>query len=64
MDIYSWIQVGSSFVVVIGVQRPFSAQGPFANIQTLQQKTAVFMYQLYQFMTFHFLTKSATRLQT
>jgi len=64
MDKYSWLQVGSSLVALIGVQRPFTAQEPFANIQTLPQKTAVFMYQLYQFMAFHFLTKSATRLQT
>jgi len=64
MDKYSWIQVGSSLVALIGVQRPFTAQGPFANIQTLPQKTAVFMYQLHQFMAFHFLTKLVTSLQT
>jgi hypothetical protein len=64
MDKYSWIQVGFSLVAVIGVQRPFTAQGPFANIQTLPQKTAVFMYQLYQFLAFYFLTKSVIGLQT
>jgi hypothetical protein len=43
MDKYSWIEVGSSLVALIGVQRPLTAQGPFANTQTLPQKTAVFI---------------------